>query len=151
MRSDPLAIEECALDSLSEKLVRYWLGQAGIVARTPPTSQSNLVMDRILQAVSQRRLVDLKVSDYCVEAGLSRRALELAFRDRFGMGPAGFLKASRLAEARRLLVRAGDAGETVADVMTRCGFSHVGQFASDYRKMFAERPSETLRKSAAVS
>jgi AraC family ethanolamine operon transcriptional activator len=36
----------------------------------------------------------------------------------------------------------------VADIAIRWGFWHMGQFARDYRAMFGELPSETLKKSA---
>ncbi|MEO1130540.1 MAG: helix-turn-helix domain-containing protein, partial [Planctomycetota bacterium] len=32
----------------------------------------------------------------------------------------------------------------IADVAGAHGFWHMGQFAADYRRMFGERPSETV-------
>jgi AraC family ethanolamine operon transcriptional activator len=34
----------------------------------------------------------------------------------------------------------------VQEVAARWGFSHMGQFSSDYRLQFGERPSDTLRR-----
>ena len=36
---------------------------------------------------------------------------------------------------------------TVAEVAGRWGFWHMGQMAADYRKLFDELPSQTLRGS----
>jgi AraC family ethanolamine operon transcriptional activator len=33
-----------------------------------------------------------------------------------------------------------------ADIANLVGFWHMGQFAKDYRKLFAELPSETIKK-----
>jgi transcriptional regulator GlxA family with amidase domain len=39
-----------------------------------------------------------------------------------------------------------DADTTVTAVAFACGFSNLGHFASDYRKLVGERPSETLQR-----
>jgi len=36
----------------------------------------------------------------------------------------------------------------VQDIAARWGFWHLSHFANDYRRMFGELPSETLRSSA---
>ncbi|CAG9232914.1 hypothetical protein BVI1335_880001 [Burkholderia vietnamiensis] len=36
------------------------------------------------------------------------------------------------------------------DVAAAWGFWHLSQFATDYRRMFGKRPSETLRDRAAM-
>ncbi len=46
---------------------------------------------------------------------------------------------------RGQLLTARDEGKTVTVIATEYGFFHLGQFAVDYRKMFGESPSETLR------
>lgn len=54
------------------------------------------------------------------------------------------LRDALLVGARReLKSRAGT--DTVQDVAARWGFWHMGAFASDYRRQFGERPSDTGR------
>ncbi|MEG3436329.1 helix-turn-helix domain-containing protein [Pannus brasiliensis CCIBt3594] len=86
----------------------------------------------------------LAVTDLCKEIHVSERTLRYGFRECFGMAPAAYLKAQRLNGVRRQL-KAGD-GATVSDVAIQWGFWHMGQFAKDYRKMFGESPSQTLRR-----
>jgi AraC family ethanolamine operon transcriptional activator len=45
---------------------------------------------------------------------------------------------------RQFLLRADPEKATVNDIAMGLGFFHQGQFADDYRKLFAELPSTTL-------
>jgi AraC family ethanolamine operon transcriptional activator len=61
------------------------------------------------------------------------------------MSPMAYLKTQRLNQVRQQLKACRHHRTTVTDVAIQCGFWHMGQFAKDYRKMFGECPSETLR------
>jgi AraC family ethanolamine operon transcriptional activator len=87
----------------------------------------------------------ITVADLCVELGVSRRTLQYSFQDVLGTNPVRFLRAMRLNGARRDL-RAGTApADSVQDIAARWGFWHMGHFVTDYKRMFGELPSETLR------
>ena len=77
--------------------------------------------------------------------GVSVRTLNRAFKKRYGMGPIGLLKRRRLEHVRRALLAADPAAATVTQIALAHGFHHMSQFATDYRKLFGETPSETLR------
>jgi len=57
-----------------------------------------------------------------------------------------YLKLLRLNRVRRGLSRTTSGHETVTSVAVRCGFVDLGRFAVEYRKLFGESPSETLRR-----
>ncbi len=78
-------------------------------------------------------------------AGVSASTLTRSFRRRYGVGPIAFMKQRRLEMIWSQLLTARDEGRTVTDIAMEYGFYHLGQFAVDYRKMFGESPSETLR------
>jgi AraC family ethanolamine operon transcriptional activator len=78
--------------------------------------------------------------------GVSERTLQYAFRDRFGLTPAAFIKARRLAAVSAMLKRADAELATVGDIAAQFGFWHSGQFAADYKRAFGELPSDTLRE-----
>jgi transcriptional regulator, AraC family len=59
--------------------------------------------------------------------------------------PKLFIKQSKLKSLREELV-SGKAVRNVTEVALDYGFTHLGRFSSDYRKMFGELPSETLRR-----
>jgi AraC-like DNA-binding protein len=89
---------------------------------------------------------DIPISRLCRLAGASRRQLEYAFSDVFGMGPREYLMVARLNECRRQLAGARMRGQTVTEVAFSLGITHVGRFASKYRLLFGELPSDTYRR-----
>jgi len=89
------------------------------------------------------------VHELCEQLGSSPRALQDCFRKHVGLSPKTYLKALKLNEARRELRRADSACASVSDVAMCYGFWHLSQFAADYRWLFGELPSETLRKRCA--
>ncbi|MDO9353413.1 MAG: helix-turn-helix domain-containing protein [Solirubrobacteraceae bacterium] len=88
----------------------------------------------------------VSVQQLCDELGSSRRALQDCFRKHLGVTPKHYLRAFGLNAARRELRRRDSDCATVSDVATRYGFWHLSQFAVDYRRLFGELPSETLRR-----
>ncbi|WP_303746504.1 helix-turn-helix domain-containing protein [Stenotrophomonas pigmentata] len=72
---------------------------------------------------------------------MSERQMERVFRDIYGMTPKRWYQVARLNQARKLLL--DEPGSRVTEIAFRSGFSHLGRFASDYRDLFGERPSET--------
>lgn len=92
------------------------------------------------------RIPNLRVSGLASQVGVSRRTLENAFQDGIGVSPAAYIKATRLQALNRHLLEATGTELSVASICHQHGFSHLGQLASDYRAMYGELPSLTLRR-----
>lgn len=90
----------------------------------------------------------LTVEDLCRVLGVSRRTLQYSFKEVLQLNPVSYLRAMRLNGVRRMLKSAGAERQSVQDIAARWGFWHLSHFANDYRRMFGELPSETLRGSA---
>lgn len=86
------------------------------------------------------------VQDLCSIAHVSERTLEYAFRERFGQSPKAFTLTHRLNNVRKMLKLANPDANSIYEISGRQGFFHMGQFTSDYKRLFNELPSETLRK-----
>lgn len=84
----------------------------------------------------------MSVADLCRTLRVSRRALQYSFQEALGVGPSAYLRAIRMNGARRAIKNA----RSVADAATLWGFWHFGRFASNYKAMFGELPSETFRR-----
>ena len=83
-------------------------------------------------------------------ANHSARAIFRAFKRHRGYSPMAFAKDVRLRRARRMLSEA-ELLTSVTGVAFACGFHNLGHFADDYRKLFGELPSATLKCAAKVS
>jgi AraC family ethanolamine operon transcriptional activator len=90
----------------------------------------------------------LTVEDLCRELGVSRRTLQYSFQEVLQLNPVSYLRAMRLNGVRRMLKAADPVRDSVQDIAARWGFWHLSHFAADYRHMFGELPSETLRSQA---
>jgi AraC family ethanolamine operon transcriptional activator len=85
----------------------------------------------------------LNIAEICEEIGVTRRTLQNAAQEVFGISPQNYLKAIRLNAFRRALKVREPHRESIGDVAARWGFWHLSQLAQDYRKLFGELPSQT--------
>ncbi|MDO8251755.1 MAG: helix-turn-helix domain-containing protein [Rhodoferax sp.] len=88
----------------------------------------------------------ITVPDLCEHLHVSRRSLQYCFEDVLGISPMQYLRVIRLNGARRHLRENLSDSRTVRDVAADWGFWHFSQFSSDYRKLFGQSPSESLRQ-----
>ncbi|MFC3108801.1 helix-turn-helix domain-containing protein [Undibacterium arcticum] len=88
----------------------------------------------------------ITVPELCERLHVSRRTLQYCFEDVLGISPIQYLRIIRLNGARRHLREGLSGSLTVRDVAADWGFWHFSQFSSDYRKLFGQSPSESLRQ-----
>jgi transcriptional regulator GlxA family with amidase domain len=81
--------------------------------------------------------------------GVSARALQKAFARSGELPPMTYLRHLRLHRVRAELAAASRTASSAAvtAVAGRWGFVHLGRFAQQYRELFGEAPSQTLRLS----
>lgn len=87
----------------------------------------------------------LTLAAICKAVKTSKSALSYGFQDIFGLSPMAYLKTVRLNGVRRALKASHPTQATVLGIANRYGFWHMGHFSRDYRQMFGESPSETLK------
>jgi AraC family ethanolamine operon transcriptional activator len=87
----------------------------------------------------------LSVEQLAVAAGVSERTLRDAFQQYFGAAPVQYLNRRTLHQVRAALKAADPSQATVTEIATQFGVWQFGRFARDYRFLFHELPSETLR------
>jgi AraC family ethanolamine operon transcriptional activator len=88
----------------------------------------------------------MSILDVCKGIGASRRKLNYCFQDVLGSNPIHYLRAVRLNRVRRELKQCIDEQIGMYDIAVKWGFWHFSQFSLDYKRHFAELPSETLRR-----
>ena len=102
-----------------------------------------------LAAALQRYIDDqdgrpIQQGELLTALGVGDRRLRRLFATVHGTSPTRFLTRRRLELARRRLQEG--AADRVTEVGMACGFYDLGRFASQYRRLFNELPSETLRR-----
>ena len=87
----------------------------------------------------------IHVSELCEQFNVPRRTLFNAFEAVLGMPPISFLRHKRLAHVHTALLHAGP-DATVHSVAAAHGFLDHSHFTGQYRRLFGELPSQTLRR-----
>ncbi len=87
----------------------------------------------------------ISLSELEQRSSYSRRALQYAFKQRFGCGPMQWLRQQRLAKARALLEQPGSSAG-LTQVAQACGYLCQGSFSRDFLARYGERPSQVMRR-----
>ncbi len=91
---------------------------------------------------------DVAMDDLSKHVGVSRRSLELAFRNCVGVGPRRYFEVQRLHALRAALFSARSDEHTVTRLAYENGFGDLGRMAKKYQFLFGEKPSDTLARFA---
>jgi AraC family ethanolamine operon transcriptional activator len=88
----------------------------------------------------------VQIIDVCRALNVSRRTLQYSFEEVLGLNPATYLRVLRLNRARQDLLAANDVNAVqVKNVVSRWGFWHFSRFSAEYRELYGELPSVTLK------
>lgn len=109
----------------------YWYGQTKAV----------------LEAKLNNSSESMSIPDVARYLGVPERTLRSAFQKCYGLSPTECIRIYRLHQARQRLLTSDADQTTVTQVALDLGFWELGRFAGAYRKLFGERPSETLHRS----
>ena len=125
---------------------------SGYLASVPSLGVEETHAMRILRAtrayIRENVGEAVSIADLCDAAATSERTLRNACEIITGESPMAFLRAMRLNQVRRSILNADDS-VSITQIGTRWGFLHMPQFSKDYRALFGELPSETVRRQLA--
>ena len=142
--NDPVACQQLH-DDLLLTLIDAMAG-ALREERVQRPDQRKRIVDRACELMLSHEDEPPSLFEVCRRVGASPRKLGYCFQDIFGVSPGRYIKTIRLNAVRRELCRAEDPRMSVYDAAARWGFWHFGHFSGDYKKLFAELPSETLNR-----
>lgn len=125
-------------------LVDEYLGVATASRGEPEARKARKVVGLARNYIEANPDRPLTVLDLCKQTYTCRRTLQYCFTQVIGMSPAAYLKVVRLNGLHRDLLNA-QGSSTIGDMAARWGFWHLSQLSSDYKRLFGELPSETLR------
>jgi AraC-like DNA-binding protein len=95
---------------------------------------------------ASREIQPLHVADLCRICSIEERILGHAFKNVFSMSPARFLKLRHLNKVRECLLSPDARGRLVTDILMSRGVTEPDRFTTEYRSLFDETPSQTLRR-----
>lgn len=87
-----------------------------------------------------------RIDDLAEDLNMSRRNLQYYTTEVLGIGPKKLVKCQKLRNIMRSIPSAVVNGKGIGDLAYEHGFEHFSQFCADYRSMFGERPTDTLRR-----
>lgn len=110
----------------------------------PPATLKTVTVERIYEA--RARLVARlenppSIPELAQQVGLCDRTLRRGFRELFGTSVIGYLTQQRLNQAEHLLKQGN---YTVAEVANSVGYTHLGHFATAFRKQFGVSPRQRV-------
>jgi len=134
------------LDDLIRRLIVMLLVPDLLEAATeaPPVAEPfphQDLVDWLLAHLDQ----PFSLSELEQRSSYSRRALQYAFKQRFGCGPMQWLRQQRLAKARALLEQPASSSGLI-QVAQACGYISQASFSRDFLARYGERPSQVLRR-----
>lgn len=101
-------------------------------------------IDRAVHYIEQNAQDPVRLQDIARDAGLSPRALQVAFRRHYDITPMAFLRDVRLRRAHTELLQADPQATTVSSVAAKWGFLNPGRFATEFREAFGRYPKDAL-------
>lgn len=153
-RSQPVA--EPGADALETELLDLLFNGFADGLAVPPELVCNAnrryqIMLRAREVALQRVHDPIGLAELAEAVGASVRTLEYAFKSVYGVSAGAYLRMLRLNRVYRELLEAPSDWTTVTRVATHWGFWHMGEFGVAYKRLFGERPSDTLKRGAPVA
>ena len=136
-----MAITSHALEN-SHRLQRSDIGR--------PRYSRHRVLGKALELIEASTDQPLLLQDLCRATAVSERTLRNVFHEYFNVGPMRLLKVRQLHEIRAALLSAEYGEQTVADIAARFGVWDFSSFARNYRALYDEAPSRTLRSKTKI-
>ncbi|MET0987091.1 MAG: helix-turn-helix domain-containing protein [Steroidobacteraceae bacterium] len=141
-RSSPHVIEETLVEQIRAAMETSVVVASGMGARNLRASAVACAC-RFIDSHLAKSVTLADLSRHC---GVGVRTLEYGFRQFYDTTPISFIKSQRLTRTHNALSQTCVQAAAVSRIARRMGFTHMGQYAQDYRALFGESPSMTLQR-----
>lgn len=143
-------VAEDNLRRLAQNLEAQLVLSIARVASSDWSSPDNSAADRIVKKVEDYvasiKHRPISIIELCQVCEISERTLHMAFQRKLGITPASYIRTQRLNQVYKTLRIADPTWGKIKDAALENGFSHLGHFTTQYKKLFGELPSATLRR-----
>jgi AraC-like DNA-binding protein len=134
------------LASIEDHLMLTLLGIQPHNYNAQPPSRPSLAARQVraaLDFIAHNAARPFALDDIAAAAHCSIRTLARAFAAAGEVAPMQYVQRLRLATIRTELENPASAAQTIAEIANNGGFTHLGEFNRQYRRMFGETPSAT--------
>jgi AraC-like DNA-binding protein len=107
---------------------------------------TNSTFERIVDYIRRNLQQDISVQSLADQAQLSVRLLYALFERHMHTTPQRFIREQKLTRIQACLADPDCNVRSVTEMALDYGFVHLGRFAEQYRRQFAELPSDTLKR-----
>ncbi|MEP5763547.1 MAG: helix-turn-helix domain-containing protein [Halieaceae bacterium] len=143
------AVDQNPLDTLETQLldagIACLLGDKSRKTVEAQSTQRAIAFRLALQEIDAER-GNITVDELALRSGVSRRSLEIGFKEALAMPPIRYARLVRLNRMHRVLLQASAEKLSVTQAAQDCGFPELGRAAGYYREAFGELPSDTLHR-----
>jgi AraC-like DNA-binding protein len=113
-----------------------------------PNPNRQRIMRRFHEVIEENQYEAIYLPEICDTIGVPERTLHTVCVEYLGQSPYRYLWLRRMNLVRRALSLADPETNTVTTIANDYGFGELGRFAVEYRAMYGESPSATLRRTA---
>ena len=138
------AVLELEKDCVNELIQAMVISGNGIASSTGSIRRRGF--QKAMELLSSQIGQDYSIPQLCRIVGVSQRTLEYAFLENIGISPVRFAKIQRYHQLRRELLLLSPTEGSVQDLAMNLGLYQLGRVAREYRELFGEYPSSTLRR-----
>ncbi|ADP96867.1 AraC family transcriptional regulator [Marinobacter adhaerens] len=137
-----------SFDPYKEIIVRKLLSTfISNIQRDIGDPNANNCMKNITQYIDDNLKTDINVDELAAISKVSVRSIYNMFSDSLSTTPGNYIKNRRLQRVREKLQ--SGAARNVTEVALDYGFMHLGRLSCNYKELFGELPSETIKKRSA--
>ena len=139
------AVAKALEQALKHAMITALSGAAEVDRRWLPGQHARIV-NRFHEFLESRPDEPVYLAEICAAIGASERTLRTCCQEILGVGPVRYLWLRRMYLTRRALLHSDVSTATVTEIATTHGFWELGRFSVEYRGLFGESPSTSLRR-----
>jgi len=150
-------LKDCqhCLSVRQQELIEKQLIEQLLLSICPPSGRvkipnRRLVAWRAEHLIRQHPEQHLDINQLCCVIGCSTRTLHLGFKERYGTTPGKYSRTLALNAVRQKLCQQSQE-KTISEIAMAWGFYHLGRFSQQYKQLFTELPSVTLKRYKALN
>jgi AraC-like DNA-binding protein len=142
--SDLLAVNAIMKNALMDAVILC--AENSHSALLAQNSGADPALRMLTEYITANILGDITVAELAALIHVGERRLFKIFQTHLQTTPLHYIKSIKLQHVKRAIEEAPITGRTVTEIALDHGFTHLGRFSMDYRRVHGELPSETLMK-----